>query len=323
MAFATPRFLVGKTVTGRGMASVNAGRRGMQRTTKSTRIRQTVTGILWLASYPKSGNTWLRVFLANLFQNADQPVDINKLGGQQFGDMEIPAYERLAGKPVAEMDDAELHRLRPRVHQEIAQSSQDTALVKTHNAMALIDDIPLVTPEVTRGAIYVLRNPFDVAISYAHHYGVTLDDAIAALGSSAHRVQTNDRSVFQYLGSWSGHVRGWGSAEGLNLLVLKYEDMQRDPMKTFGRVTKYLGLPKDPRRLRKAIKFSSFKELSDQEARRGFGEKSRYSDRFFRSGRSGGWRTELSPAQMAQLVEDHDEILREFGYLKPDGKIIT
>ncbi len=112
-----------------------------------------MAGILWLASYPKSGNTWIRIFLANLFADSDKAYDINALGRYIYGEMSADLYEKVAGKAVAEMTDRELHRLRPEVHRLIAGLRPDTVFVKTHNAIATRDGITTVTPEVTAGAI--------------------------------------------------------------------------------------------------------------------------------------------------------------------------
>lgn len=280
-----------------------------------------MAGILWLASYPKSGNTWLRMFLANLLQNPDRPVDINALASGQFGDMDPRAYEIAAGRPIAGMSDVELHRLRPVVHRAMATNRNEMAIVKTHNAMAQREGIPFVTPEVTQGAIYVIRNPMDVTVSFSHHYGLSLDDTIEALASTAHQIRTNDRGVFQYLGTWSEHAKSWVEANGLNLLTLRYEDMHSNPMKTFGRAVSYLGLPRDPARLKRAIKFSSFSEAASQEKQKGFAERSRSADRFFRSGKAGTWRGHLSDEQVTRIRATHEEMMIEFGYIKPNGRL--
>ena len=87
-----------------------------------------MAGILWLASYPKSGNTWLRIFLANVFANAKSAYNINDLKHYFLGEMSSDLYERVAGKPLSELSDADIHRLRPRVHRLLASLRADTAM---------------------------------------------------------------------------------------------------------------------------------------------------------------------------------------------------
>ena len=277
-------------------------------------------GILWLASYPKSGNTWLRAFLANYFRNPKKPIPINDLPEFIQGDGVAAPFEKVAGGPVADLGVGEIHRLRAKVHMMFATSGPDTVFVKTHNAIAYLDDIPTITPEATAGAIYVIRNPLDVVVSYAHHFGIDLDRAVEVMGSDEYELPSHGPLVHQYLGSWSSHVRSWTTAPGLKFHLVRYEDMITRPDKTFRAVIKFMGLPYEPARLKKAIRFSSFKELSGQEKRAGFIESVPVDNRiFFRSGKAGRWRQTLTPEQAQQVIDDHRAVMRDYGYLKKDG----
>ena len=106
-------------------------------------------GIIWLASYPKSGNTWVRLFLANLFSDARHPVDINKLPGFTFGEHRADFYETLSGRPLSALSDEEINRMRPEVHRHIAGSRRETIFVKTHAAITVLDGVATITPDVT------------------------------------------------------------------------------------------------------------------------------------------------------------------------------
>ena len=274
-----------------------------------------MAGILWLASYPKSGNTWLRIFLANLFSDSGKAYDINALGRFAYGEMSADLYEKVAGKPVADMDDPELHRLRPRVHRLLAGLASGTVMVKTHNAIAVQDGVATVTPEVTEGAIYLLRNPLDLVLSYADHYGLMLDQAVAAIASVENRIDTSERAVFQHLGDWSGHVRSWTEAPGLAPHLVRYEDLLADPQAGFAGIVGFLGFATPRSRLRRAIRFASFDEAKRQERRHGFAERSRNSNSFFRQGRAGQWSKALTPKQIDAVTEAHGPVMERYGYL--------
>lgn len=276
-------------------------------------------GILWLASYPKSGNTWTRAFLANLFLNSPKPVEINKLTNFAYAEYRLEFYEQITRKKRSELSDEELNQARPMVQKLIAASSPNTVFVKTHSAMGFTNDVPTIEPTVTEGGIYILRNPLDVCVSYAHHVGVDYDQAISAMASSDNQLSTTDSLAFNVLGSWSDHVTSWADADGLNRLVLRYEDLHRQPEKTFGKLVKFLGLPKNKDRLERAIRFSSFKELSGQETETGFIEKSKKADKFFRKGKIGGWREELNDEQVARLIDDHRVVMDRYDYLTREG----
>ena len=278
-------------------------------------------GILWLASYPKSGNTWIRAFLANYLRNPKVPIPINELPGFIAGDGLAAPFEKVAGHSVADMDVAEIQRLRLKVHEILARSGSGTVMVKTHNAISYLNDIPTINPEVTAGAIYIVRNPLDLAVSYAHHMDISLDRAVAAISSDETRITTHGNQVYQYLGSWGSHVRSWVTAPGLRLHLMRYEDMAQKPRPTYRGLVSFLGLPMNTARLKKAIRFSDFKVMSGQETRSGFVEAAPGgSRRFFRQGKVGGWRDKLSPEQARELVDAHRGVMAEFGYLTKEGE---
>ena len=274
-----------------------------------------MAGILWLASYPKSGNTWLRAFLGNIFNNDKVPIDINRLGVYTFGEMSPDLYERVSGRRIATMTDRELHLLRPEVHRMLSGLRPDTVIVKTHCAIAVQDEVPTVTPEVTAGAIYIVRNPLDLVLSYADHYGLTTGQAIEAINSWHNRVETSPGAVGQFLCDWSNHVQSWTEAPGLKLHLVRYEDLLDDPQKHFTAVLDFMGLEVTKQRLNRSIKFSALPELQRQERQRGFREKSRTAEKFFRQGQAGAWREVLSQAEVDAVVAAHEPMMRRYGYL--------
>ena len=271
--------------------------------------------ILWLASYPKSGNTWLRAFLANMLTGAETPFPINQLSDFTASDLRAGYFEEVAQRPLAEMGDAVLHALRPRVHRYLAELRPDTTLVKTHNALIAYDGVSTITPEVTVGAIYLMRNPLDVAVSYSRHLGLSLEEAVAAICHHDNHTVTAGRTVFQILGTWQSHVMSWVQAPGLTIHVARYEDLLDAPEKSFGKIARFLGLRPTPEQLDQAIRFASFEELKAQEERDGFRERSPRNPSFFRQGRRDGWREMLSTAQVERIVEINRVAMERFGYL--------
>jgi hypothetical protein len=282
-----------------------------------------MSGIVWLASYPKSGNTWVRAFLANYRKNADAPVSVNELYHFSFGDDLVLYYTWMTGREAGSFSSDELWRLRPRVHRYLAGLTAEPTLVKTHNVAGVLDNgQPIITPDVTDGAVYVVRNPLDVAVSFAHHYQLSFDEAVDRLSRSNDVLpgQPPDK-LPQLLGDWSQHVRSWVAAPGLNPLVLRYEDMLAAPRRAFRDLVSYMGLPLEIPRLRRAISFSRFDRLRAEESETGFNEaRPDEAARFFRRGQANQWRETLTRAQADRLVAAHGEMMSRFGYLDKKGR---
>lgn len=280
-------------------------------------------GIYWLASYPKSGNTWLRAFLRNLQEDREEPADINEL--DTGGIAAARAWlDEVLGFDTAELTPDEVELLRPRVYDWCVRD-EEIGYHKIHDAYTLTADAePLVGREATLGAVYIVRNPLDVASSAANHWHCPVDEAIARMGRPAAALAGARRSlptqVRQRMLTWSGHVLSWVDAPGLTCEVVRFEDMEADPLPTFTRAAAFLELPHDEERVAKAVRFSRFEELSRQEEDKGFRERPQHTERFFRAGRSGGWREALTDEQVERIVADHGTVMRRFGYLNAAGE---
>lgn len=271
--------------------------------------------IVWLASYPKSGNTWVRAFLANVIANRATPVSLAELPA--FGRLEADPelFSRIAGQPSTQLNFDQLCALRPQVHAALAASSPRTLLVKTHSMWGMHNGVPLLTPQVGAGAVYVVRNPLDVAISMSHHFAIGIDAAIELLGDDRAITENSDLFVAEYLGAWSTHVKSWADVEGPNIVVVRYEDMIEKPAKTFGRIGKLIGTGNDRERVERAIKHSNFASLANMERRDGFVEVPIKGKHFFRAGRANQWREGLTREQVKRIVERHREQMQRFRYV--------
>ncbi len=279
-------------------------------------------GIVWLASYPKSGNTWFRAFIANLTSESGTPVNINALHTGSMASARVP-FDDIAGVEASDLTAEEIDRVRPAVYRTLAEEAEETEYQKVHDAYTLNPDgCPLFPSDATAGAIYFLRNPLDVAVSYAHHSHCDVDVAINWM-SQEHLMCGNPKRLHEQLRqrllTWSGHVLSWVDQQEFPVCVVRYEDMHLDTEATFARASRFAGLPEAPSRIRQAIRFSSFEELRRQEGEDGFKEKMPLAESFFRRGQVGSWRDSLSDAQAARLVADHGEVMRRFGYLDHCG----
>jgi hypothetical protein len=205
--------------------------------------------------------------------------------------------------------------LRDKVLRGIIANGADVNLVKTHNIRRDAFGRELIPPKYTRSSVYIMRNPLDMVLSYARHYGIDAAEAIEAIGRSDNANASDASTVWQFLGSWSEHVNSWTRDAPYPGLVLRYEDMLANPAQAFGALVQHVGFSPDPERLDRAIRFASFDEVSGQEAKTPFAENPGKSRTFFTSGKAGAWKEALSEELVSKIKTDHNDIMKRFGYL--------
>ena len=275
---------------------------------------------VWLASYMKSGNTWTRLLLANFVADSEQAVRINDLREAlpSIYSYDRDWFDRAAGLSSSDFTDDEVEPLRPAALRARAAEAAGRRFCKVHDALHdTAAGEPLLPEDVSAGAVYLVRNPLDVAVSWAFHAGeedcseavTRMNDRRCVLGGG------RSHHLRQRLLDWSGHVESWRAAP-FPVLVVRYEDLLADTAGQLARMTRFLGLEgaADGRRLRRAAAAADFTRLQEQEARDGFHYRDPRCRRFFRSGRSGDWRRHLSAAQALRVTRRHGAVMRTCGY---------
>jgi aryl sulfotransferase len=288
----------------------------------------------WLASYPKCGNTWLRMMIGALARPDDRELDINEVsqGDGIASGRRAFDYHTLLGSDLLTYD--EIDRLRPAVHAARAaglldeddeaadrKAGAETRFVKTHDAYTrLADGTPLLGgARGADGAVLIVRDPRDVASSIANHSGLGLDKAIAQMCDRTFSLCAEpDRlanQLRQQLLDWSGFAESWLTQTDLPVLLVRYEDMQSDATGTLGRVMTFAGNPQPAEALARAAALADFARLKRQEAETGFRERPPQArGGFFRRGEAGAWRDELTPEQAARIEAAHGPMMTHLGY---------
>jgi hypothetical protein len=268
--------------------------------------------IIWLASYPKSGNTWMRSLLAHYFMPKGQAPDINNLRQFTTGDIRQDFFDRAAGRPFRAETYEQWMAVRPTALRLIAASKPSHHFVKTHCQPIRILGRDVIPADVTAAAIYILRNPFDLAPSFARHQSCDLDTAIT-------RMMDPDMStgsatgIFETLGRWDEHVSTWTNAPGLPRHVIRYEDLLADaPGVMTGLLETFLRVKVDKPKLDYAIGETSFDALKRQESEKGFTERPPHMQAFFARGQAGVWREDLTPAQVGRIREAFLPVLEKW-----------
>lgn len=275
-----------------------------------------MAGIWWLASYPKSGNTWLRVALASLLSG--RPADINAMPLVSLIATNRAYFDKALGIESADLTIEQETNLRPRAYEIWAADAEQPIYCKAHDAYRMTPaGEPLFPTAATLGAVYIVRDPRAVAVSRTHHTGRTIDETIARLDDlpSAPSAATGRLhwQLLERLGSWSEHVGSWRGAP-FPVHLVRYEDMHRDPQGAFTGVAAFLGLPTDRERIAAAVEAAAFPRLQAQERAAGFIEKPRRAAAFFREGSVDGWRRALSPEHAARISAAHGAVMRQCNY---------
>ena len=291
-----------------------------------------MTRTIWLASYPKSGNTWFRMLVANL-SATDKPVDINDLPERGGIASARGPFDHLTLIDSGLLTHDEIDCLRPRVYEELASSGEDdeydkpeeiplVRFVKVHDAYTLTPkgEPLLAGARGADGAIVIVRDPRDVAPSLANHNRIDIDGAIALMNdrNAAYcgKPARLDTQLRQILPSWSGHVASWLDQSDIPVRLVRYEDLWANTAATFRAALAFAGRAATNEEILRAVGHADFGELRRQELDKGFGEIPRphLGGQFFRRGKVGAWRDELTPEQLASIEAAHGPMMRRLGY---------
>ena len=283
------------------------------------------SNIYLMCSYPKSGNTWLRIFIHTLKQIKLGQVDINinsiSVGNQSSNRSWI---ESSLGLDLSELSHDEIDLLRPVAYTISSKCISEPAYIKVHDAYSLNSHgNPIFPKESVNRAVYIVRNPLDIVVSLAHHDAKDIDTTIEKVNDSSYAVCSNPSrfasQLRQKLFSWSEHVQSWVQQSQIPTFVVRYEDMLRAPVTTFTSIAEFLHLSFDDSSIQTAIDTCHINKLKQQESELGFREKPNEAERFFRKGIVGDWKNHLNDNQMNQIIDTNREMILKLGYLDQEG----
>ena len=281
--------------------------------------------IIWLASYPKSGNTWIRSFLVSLLFTKDGGSDLSNLNliGQ------FPLRSQFANLV---KDLSNVHEIKKKwvSAQEIINLDKKVRFFKTHHSMVSMDNFEFTNAQNTFGVIYIVRDPRNVISSIKNHYSLkTIEEARdimfhddAWTGFEKNNKHVSDRKFPTLISSWGYNYNSWKQVKK-NYLLIKYENLINNPISEFGKIVSYLedklkmNFNKD--KVKKAINSNSFINLQQQEAEGKFNEnmldKNNNKIRFFDKGPKNNWKNQLDKKFSDEIEKRFNEELKELGYL--------
>ena len=274
----------------------------------------------WLASYPKSGNTWMRLLLANYFDESDEPHDINKPGVTNGIASLRWRFDEFLGLPSSDLTADEVLSVQSHVYETLVDQDPQHHWLKVHDAQKRLPDGRWLFPPAVSGvAVYLIRNPLDVAVSLAFHDGhEDMQRSVAETVRRAWFIREWKVAAIcaSHMGSWSQHVESWIDQADIPVLIVRYEDMLADAGRELSRVVKFARPALADRRGtdRQGGRACAVRELKAAEDRTPFRETPMRAKRFFREGKAGEWRKHLSPSQVREIIDRHAQVMARFGY---------
>lgn len=245
-----------------------------------------------IASYPKSGNTYVRIFLAHYLRGE---TSLNKIGWPIFGSVAhfplgIPSYRGRIEFPAGGL----------------------VRYAKTHEIAQLY------YPRFVERAVYIVRNPVDIVPSWSRHMSISTDKAIHAISRNS-ALKGTDKIFRQEIGSWTTNVRSWLNQKSFPVLFVRYETLSFNPDQAFTTILKFFGVPIEAQKFQSSLTFVKFENLKKKEEEmlatpEKFKEARGSTGKFFNVGRSGNGKEVLTPEQIAAIKKFHGPTMDLLGY---------
>jgi len=276
--------------------------------------------ITWIASYPKSGNTWIKLFLKSYFNSSNTNFSINPKIDDIFSIETFPIPKEFKNLDIKYEDFAEIAKNWINMQSLINLNNKPNYL-KTHNAMCSINNYQFTNDENTIGAIYVVRDPRDIAISYSNFLNKEIDDTIEyILSDNCFEQDFFENLLYKksIMGNWAYHYNSWKNYKSKEIIIIKYEDMITKTNETFLKILKYLNkinnVEINQKKMMDAINLTSFKNLRKLEKNEGFRENPSIKP-FFRKGQIGEWKEILNKNQIQKIEKKFTKEMEELDYL--------
>ncbi len=277
--------------------------------------------IIWLASYPKSGNTWLRMFLRAYFLPKDKKFSINEEGNDDYEAKAFPNIDLLRENEINYNKFEEI--VKNWINLQIyINLNNKVNFLKTHNGNFNINGYPFTNSKNTIGGIYIVRDPRDVVLSLSNHFNITYEQAFNNM-NNMQNYEFYDKNLTNgfrnsIMGTWSSNYNSWRYYQEKKIHLVRYEDMIKKPENTFLKILKYLNLflsfNIDESKIKKAIQDTSFQNLREMENKAGFKELGS-GDKFFRKGIIGDWEQTLNPQMIRNIETNFQKEMRELDYI--------
>tara|TARA_Y100000590_G_scaffold469790_1_gene659742 strand:- start:1668 stop:2486 length:819 start_codon:yes stop_codon:yes gene_type:complete len=271
--------------------------------------------ILWIASYPKSGNTWVRSLISSYLFSKNGSFDFNLLNEIP----RFPADKQFA--PLINLQDLLKDPLEITKYWHAAQLRLNLdnriKFLKTHNACVSYKGRWFTDEKNTAGYIYIVRDPRSIACSNAKHSNISLEKAVFSLLNENEIGYNGKYKLAETPGSWKINYLSWKKKKKFDGIIIKYEDLIDNAEKEFTKILTYvkkkMNIEIDKKKIIKSVDSCQFFKLKEMEDKHGFKEATH--SKFFRIGKKDSWIKELSHDLRTEIEVNFKNEMKELGYL--------
>ena len=279
--------------------------------------------IIWLASYPKSGNTWLRSLIASYFYSNNGSFNFKLL--DNIDQFPSPQFFKNYEDPLSEPEATSNFWIN---EQEKINKEKKIRFLKTHNALCKINSNSFTDEKNTIGAIYIVRDPRNLITSLAHHYQIDQNEAFNFMVNTKKALieKSNNKFVgFVPILSWDLHLESWINCKKFPILVIRYEDLLTSAFDTFKKVISFINKLSpisnklDEIKISQSINSCSFDKLEKLEKNNGFHEAMENKNnnkkiKFFNLGKDNNYKKLLEPKLTKKITDLYKSQIEKFNY---------
>ena len=282
--------------------------------------------IFWIASYPKSGNTWLRTLISAYYYYKDGIFNQSLL--EKIGQFPEKRHFVDFNYDPGNVTDTAKFWIKS---QEKINKDKKIRFFKTHNTFGKVNDFDFTNKVNSAGCIYIVRDPRNVITSLENHYEMHHEEALKWIINlnkyiyDVHKIKEDGYSNFQFISSWSMNYRSWNTQKKIPIKIIKYEDLLKETFVIFKDIVEFVNKTLnikekiDINKLKNSVNSTNFNKLKNEEKNNGFIEavlskKNKEKIPFFNLGPDNDWRKILDKDQKSKLTNIFKEDLIELGY---------
>ena len=278
--------------------------------------------IIWISSYPKSGNTWIMFLIANYFFNIERKDNFEIVNKNIIKFPPASLIKKFTTKKELIENPYNISKYWLKAQEQAKIINGNFVFLKNHNALVSVNGNEFTNENFSLASIYIIRDPRDVVVSYAHYSNLAFDKVIQNLCDKSlyyNLTHYHDFPDIEILGSWKFHYISWrDGVPNMPKIIVRYEDLIKDSYSCFYKIinflSKILNFKLDEEQIKFSVENSKFEKLQNNENKFGY-IKNNSNTNFFHSGKIQQWKNILNKSQIKTIENKFKEEMELLGYL--------